>query len=78
MQNSSNQPQQPSMQEILRMAATPEGKQLISLLKNRKDPNFQKMLSGASAGNYTQAKEALAQLLQDPAVRELVQRMGGA
>ena len=55
MENVPNLPDNFSMQEVLRMAASPAGQQLIALLRQQDGNAFQSAMSSAAAGDYTQA-----------------------
>lgn len=66
-----------SMQDALRLAQTPAGQQLISMLRQRNDPSLQKAMNSAASGDYSQAKEALSSLLQNPEIAALLKQLGG-
>lgn len=77
MRNTSDQSKQPSMQEILRLAQTPEGQKIIAMLQNQNDPQLQKAMSKAAQGDYTQAKEILSKLLSGEEIQALLNKLGG-
>lgn len=66
-----------SMQQAMRLANTPEGKQLISLLQKNNPAAVQQAMQQASAGDYSQIAKTLAPLLASPEVRALIKQMGG-
>jgi len=66
-----------SMQEALRLANSPAGQQLLSLLRQSDPEALQKVMQQASSGNYSQAQEILAPLLASEEVKKLIQQMGG-
>ena len=76
MENSSNLPGNLSMQEVLRMAATPAGQQLIAMFRSQSDSEFQSAMSSAASGDYTQAKRAIEKLMQDPQAQKLLKQLG--
>ena len=76
MENNSNLPSNISMQEVLRMAATPAGQQLIALLRQQGGSEFQAAMSGAASGDYTQAKRAIEKLMADPQAQKLLKQLG--
>jgi hypothetical protein len=75
MENSSNLPGNLSMQEVLRMAATPAGQQLIALLRQKSSDAFQSAMSSAAAGDYTQAKQAIEKMMTDPKAQKLLEQL---
>lgn len=76
MDNSSKLPNQIPMQEILRMAASPAGQQLIALMKQQGGSDFQKAMNSAAAGDYTQAKRAIESIMSDPKAQKLLKELG--
>ena len=76
MENNPNLPNQISLQEVLRMAASPAGQQLIAMLRKQSDSEFQAAMSSAAAGDYTQAKQAIEKLITDPQARKLLNQLG--
>lgn len=67
-----------AIREAMRMAQTPAGKQLIQMLRSSGDPNLQKALSSAAAGDQEAAKQALSAILSNPEAQKLLQQMGGS
>ncbi len=76
MENNPNLPNHISMQEVLRMAASPAGQQLIAMLRKQSDSEFQAAMSSAAAGDYTQAKQAIEKLMTDPQAQKLLKQLG--
>lgn len=64
------------MQEVLRMASTPAGKQLIALMRQKGGSEFQKAMEDAASGNYTQAKQVIESLLNDPKAQQFLKELG--
>ena len=77
MEQNPKMPNQPSMQEMLRLAASPAGKQLIALMQQKGGEDLQKAMKLAAAGDYTQAKDALQSVLSDPQAQKLLKELGG-
>ncbi len=67
----------PSMQDIMRLAQTQEGQQLIETLKQQNNPLLQELISSASQGNFMRARVILNALMEDPQVQSILNRMGG-
>ena len=65
-----------SMQEIMRMAQSPAGQQLLSLLQEKGGSELQLVISKAMAGDYEHAKLVLSDLLQDPDAQKLLDKLG--
>ena len=76
MENNPNLPNHISMQEVLRMAASPAGQQLIAMLRKQSDSEFQAAMSSAASGDYTQAKQAIEKLMTDPQAQKLLKQLG--
>ena len=76
MENKTNLPGDLSMQEVLRLAASPAGQQLIALMRQQGGSDFQKAMSNAASGDYTQAKKAIESLLTDPQAQKLLKDLG--
>ena len=76
MENNMNLPDNLSMQDVLRMAATPAGQQLIALLRQKGGNDMQAAMSGAASGNYAQAKRVVEKLMADPQAQNLLKQLG--
>ena len=76
MENNPNLPNHISMQEVLQMAASPAGQQLIAMLRKQSDSEFQAAMTSAAAGDYTQAKQSIEKLMTDPQARKLLNQLG--
>lgn len=66
-----------SMQDAIRLAQTPAGKQLISILQQQDNPELQNAMQNAASGDYGKAKDALSSLLANPDVQALLKQLGG-
>ena len=65
-----------SMQDVLKLANSPAGKQLIALLQQQNPSTIKKAMEQASAGNYTQAKQSIEPLLESEEIRKLLRQFG--
>ena len=72
----SNFPNNLSMQEILRLASSPAGKQFIAMMQQQGGKEFQKAMANAAAGDYTQAKLAIEAMMSDPKAQQLLKELG--
>ena len=66
-----------SIQDAMRLASTPAGQELLSLLRRSDSAQLQQAAQLASAGNYTQAQQLLSGFLRDPEVQQLLFQLGG-
>ena len=76
MENNPNLPNHVSMQEVLRMAASPAGQQLIAMLRKQSGSDFQAAMSSAASGDYTQAKQAIEKTDGGPTGTETAEAAG--
>ena len=65
-----------SVQEAKRLASTPEGQKLVSLLQQKDNGQLQKAMEAASAGNYKDAGTMLQSLLASPEAQQLIRKLG--
>lgn len=66
-----------SIDEIMRIANSPEGKRLLSMLQQADPKAIQKAMSLATQGNLDGAKKALEPITAAKDIQELMQQMGG-
>lgn len=67
----------PDISEAKRIAGSPAGQQLLSLLREKDNGQLNKALEKAFAGDYMQAKEVITTLLETPEAKELLNQLGG-
>ena len=77
MESNSGIPNNFSPQELLRMASSPAGRQLIAMLQQRGGDGFQAAVSSAAAGDYSQAKRIIEDLMSNPQAQQLLKELGG-
>lgn len=65
-----------SIQQAMQLAQTPAGQQLIALLRSTGGKEFQEAMQKAAAGDYTQAKNIITNMLSDPEARKLLDQLG--
>ena len=65
-----------SIQEAKRLAKTPDGQRLITMLQQNDNEKLQKAMAEASAGNYKEAGSILQSLLSTPEAQQLIRRIG--
>lgn len=71
MQNHKNQF---SMEDVRRLSSTPAGQELIRLLSTG-GQDVEKARQAAQKGDFTQAKNALGELMKSPKVQQLLKEM---
>ncbi len=64
------------MQEAMRLAQTPAGQQLLSSLKQADSRKIQQAMASFSSGNQEEAKRLLADVLNSPQAKALMEKMG--
>ena len=66
-----------SMQEMMRLAGTPAGQQLLDHLQKKNDKQLQMAIAHAVSGNMDQAKALLSEMIGDPESQKLIRQLGG-
>lgn len=66
-----------SMEEVMRLAKSPAGQQLIAMLKQADSAKLQQAVTQAKTGDYTQAGQTLNAMLSSPEAQKLLKELGG-
>ena len=66
-----------SMEEVLKLAKSPAGQQLMAFLQQRDSAAVAKASEQAKSGNYSQAGQTLRELLSSPEAQKLMKELGG-
>lgn len=66
-----------SMEEVMRLAKSPAGQQLLAMLQRSDGERVQQAANQAAAGDYAQAAQTLQTLLSSPEAQALVKQLGG-
>ena len=66
---------EPSMDEIIRLANSPAGKELIALLQSNGGDSFEQAKQAAKKGDYELAKQNLSHIMSSPKVQALMKEM---
>lgn len=72
-----NNPKNFSTEDIMRLAKTPAGQQLIAMLQKADTKTLKEAMQHAAGGNMEQAKQALGPMLQSSEIQKLLQQLGG-
>ena len=67
-----------SMQDMMRLAGTPAGQQLLNHLQKKNSKQLQMALAHAVSGNMDQAKALLSEMIGDPESQKLIRQLGGS
>lgn len=67
--------QTPNISELIRMAQTPAGQQLIALLQKQDSAQLQQAITYAVSGDYNRAKDILSKLLSSPEAQALLKKL---
>ena len=73
MQNKSDQPM--DLSQILRMAQSPAGQQLIRMLQQQDGDRLRTAKQQASQGDYTLAQKTISEFLKNPQAQKLLKQM---
>ena len=66
-----------SMEEVMALAKSPAGQQLLAMLQRSDGDRVQQAASQAAAGDFAQAARTLQQMLSSPEAQALVKQLGG-
>ena len=67
-----------AIQEAMKLAQTPQGKQLAAMLQQLGGHSVQQAMDQAASGDMTQAKQVLTALMKNPQARQLLEQLGGS
>lgn len=76
MRNPTDNQREPNMQEVMRLAQSPAGQQLIAMLRQNGGDELKLAMAKAAAGDYTAAKNAISSLLDTPEGKALLEQFG--
>ena len=66
-----------SMEEIMRLAKSPAGQQLIAMLQKQDNSKVEQAVLHAKTGDYAQASQTLSAMLSSPEAQKLLKELGG-
>ena len=66
-----------SMEEVMRLAKSPAGKQLLAMLQQKDSNQVQQAVAQAKGGDYTSASKTLSEMLSSPEAQKLLKELGG-
>ena len=62
---------------LMKIANSPAGQELISLVQKNKDEHFDEAMQQAQAGDFSQAKAMISQILSTQEARDLMKKIRG-
>lgn len=65
-----------SLEDMMQLASSPAGQQLIQMLMNQDSAALQQAAQRAAAGDLDGAKSAISGLTQDPKIQKLLEQLG--
>ena len=66
-----------SMEQAARLASTPEGQQIMYLIRSQQGANLNSAIAKANAGDYTEFQKSVQQLLSTAEAQKLLKKLGG-
>lgn len=66
-----------SMEEVMRLAQSPAGQQLLAMLQQSDSGKLEQAVTQAKAGDYSQASQTLSAMLSSPEAQILLKQLGG-
>ena len=66
-----------SAEEVMRLAQSPAGQQLLALLKQGDSAKLEQAVTQAKTGDYSQASRTLRDMLSSPQAQKLLKELGG-
>lgn len=66
-----------SMEEIMRLAKSPAGQQLLAMLKAQDNGTLEQAAAQAKTGDYARASQTLSAMLSSPEAQKLLKELGG-
>lgn len=64
-----------SVQEAMKLANSEAGQQLLALLRQKNSQELEQAMAKAAAGDYSQAKKSINQMLSNPQARALLEQL---
>lgn len=62
--------------ELFRLAQSPAGQQLLSVLRQSQGENLNAAMAQAAMGDYSQAKKVISDFLATPEAQKLLKQLG--
>ena len=66
-----------SMEDVMRLAKSPAGRQLMAMLQQGDKAQLQQAMTQAKGGDYANASRTLSDMLSSPEAQKLLKELGG-
>lgn len=66
-----------SMEDVMRLAKSPAGQQLMTMLQQKDSGQLQQAVTQAKGGDYANASKTLSDMLSSPEAQKLLKELGG-
>jgi hypothetical protein len=66
-----------SKEDVMRMANSPAGKQLLAMLRQGDSAKLEQVIAQAKAGDFSSASQNLQAMLSSPEAQRLMKDLGG-
>lgn len=66
-----------SMEEVMKLAKSPAGQQLLAMLKAQDNAKLEQAAAQAKTGDFSQASQTLSAMLSSPEAQRLLKELGG-
>ena len=66
-----------NLSELMRIANSSAGKELLSLVQKNKDEQFDEAMHQAQSGDFSQAQEIISKILSTPEAEALMKKIRG-
>ena len=66
-----------NLSELMKIANSTAGQELLSLVQNKKDEKFDEAMQQAQSGDFSQAQEIISKILSTPEAEALMKKIRG-
>lgn len=66
-----------NLSELMKIANSTAGQELLSLVQNKKDEKFDEAMQLAQSGDFSQAQEIISKILSTPEAEALMKKIRG-
>ena len=67
-----------NLSELMKIANSTAGQELLSLVQNKKDEKFDEAMQLAQSGDFSQAQEIISKILSTPEAEALMKKIRGS
>ena len=66
-----------NLSELMKIANSAAGQELLSLVQNKKDEKFDEAMQQSQSGDFSQAQEIISKILSTPEAEALMKKIRG-